>query len=58
MGAVVRKIVAKPVEHKSISGQIRAMAKRNVVNGVIMLDPNNPSDREFWEEDEAGDSRK
>ncbi|WP_169717743.1 hypothetical protein SPSIL_052490 [Sporomusa silvacetica DSM 10669] len=58
MKAATKKIVAKPVEHKSVSSKIRAMAKRKVVDGVIMLDPNNPSDREFWEEDEAGESYK
>jgi len=63
MKVAVKRITAKPVTEKdavSLSERIRAKAKRNskVVNGAIMLDPNNPSDRELWEEDEVDDSRK
>ena len=56
MRSTVKKIVAKPVEYKTISEKIRAKAKRNtkIVNGAIMLDPNNPSDRELWFEYEVG----
>lgn len=35
-----------------LSALIRANAHHDCVDGVIHLDPNNPSDRELWEDDE------
>jgi len=63
MKVAAKKITAKPITEKdtvSLSERIRAKAKRNtkIVNGAIMLDPNNPSDRELWFEDEAGEPHK
>jgi len=59
MKSTVKKIVAKPVEYKTISEKIRAKAIRpTVINGAIMLDPTNPSDRELWEDDKVGECCK